>query len=549
MVGHLRSQWQLGICQFFAVQVHAPLTFPTFTRFLLALLTLALFPLALLSLPFLALTTAQHVNAQSTTSSITLTADSKSIYLGDTLVVEMEAVGLEGSVDIAPLFKSAELLRESQGTRIAVIDQRVVEVKIRRMEFLPRQEGQLLMGPLQGDSLAGGVSSNTLKVNVLPTIDEQWQPDSTDLQMSLTLTDGISNHPVSDNETPYVTYIGQHIIADIKLRHRHPIVDEELVLPAFDGFDVLAGHEQRRTIEADASPDAVPVDSGEQADKAEADRSSNTDSSAITSPVETDPSSSADSWRVIAWRYHLFAQRSGELTIGKVSWRGIVIRSRTQRAEFVKQVPARSVKIKPAADDAQWWLPASALSLEDSWSSDALELSAGDEVIRTITLEARDVLASHLPEVYPLQSRALSSTLIDQSRSQQLVGDHIQASAIYKFRMLAESPIPVFLDTVRVGWYDTTQSELREAIIPARRINVGLPERDDLLAALALNDKWTDRLALEVRSVASSFAYWHVSLIVLGLIACLMVGREIWIVLNDRFHPGSKNDKKNVPNL
>ena len=139
--------------------------------------------------------------------------------------------------------------------------------------------------------------------------------------------------------------------------------------------------------------------------------------------------------------------------------------------------------------------------------------------------------------------------MIDESRSQRLVGDHIQASATYKFRMLAESPIPVFLDTVRVGWYDTSQSELREAIIPARRINVGLPERADLLAALALDDNWTDRLALEIRSVGSRFAYWHVSLVVLGLIACLMLGREIWIVLNDRFSQKSRHNKNNIPYL
>ena len=480
-------RWPWRVRKSIAVHVHL----------LSVLLTDALFPLVFLSLILLSFNPVQHVSAATAASSITLTTDSDSIYLGDTLVIEMEAVGIDETVDIAPLLEGADLLRETRGTRIAVIDQNVVEVKLRRMEFLPRQEGPLLMGPLNGESITGGISSNTLKISVLPAIDEQWQPDLTDLQMSLTLTDGISGNPVSIDDTPYSTYIGQRIIADIKLRHRHPIADEELVLPEFEGFDVLAGHEQRRTVESDEL---------------------------------------ADNWRVIAWRYHLFAQRSGELTIGEMSWRGLAIRSRTQRAEFVKKIPARKIQIKPAIAGVQWWLPASSLSLQDNWSSDALELSAGDEVIRTITLDARDVLASHLPEVHPLQSRALSSALIDQSRSQQLVGNHIQASATYTFRMLAQSPIPVFLDTVRVGWYDTTSSELREAIIPARRINVGLPERDDLLAALALNNKWTDRLALEIRSVASRFAYWHVSLVVLGLIACLMLGREVLTVLRERFY-------------
>lgn len=485
-----------------------------YARLLYAVLSLTLLILTLSTLTHL-----QHVSAATSASSITLTQDSNSIYLGDSIVIEMEAVGIEGDVDITPLLKDAELLRETQGTRIAVIDQNVVEVKLRRIEFLPQQEGLLIMGPVQGESIAGIVSSNTLEFTVQPAITEQWQPDSADLQMSLTLTDGISGNRVPASE-PYTTYIGQRIVADIELRHRYPVVDEELVLPDFDGFDVLAGHEQRRTVEPDTTTGTKPVASNEATD--------NTDKT--------------ENSRLIAWRYHLFAQRSGQLTIGEVSWRGIAIRSRTQRAEFSKRIPPRTLQIKPAGEGIDWWLPASALSLEDDWSSDALDLSAGDEVNRTITLEARNVLASHLPEVQPLQSRALSSALIDQSRSERLVGDQIHASATYTFRMLAESPIPVFLDTVRVGWYDTTQSELREAIIPARRINVGLPERADLLAALALSDKWTDRLALEVRSVAAGFAYWHVSLVVLGLIASLLIGREMLTVLREKFHQRRPDD-------
>ena len=459
-----------------------------------------------LLLAVLSLAATQQLSAATEVPSITLSADSDSIYLGDTLVIEMEAVGIEDTVDISPLLKDADLLRESQGTRIAVIDQQVVEVKIRRMEFLPRQEGQLLMGPVQGDSIAESVSSNSVVVSVLPPVDEQWQPAATDLQMSLTLTDGISGKPVSTDDTPYQTYIGQRIIVDIELRHQYPIFDEELVLPDFAGFDVLPAYEQRRTIED-------------------------------------------DKWRVISWRYHLFAQRSGQLLIGEMLWRGVAIRSRTQRAAFTKRIPTSTVQIKPATEGIQWWLPASALSLQDSWSTDVLKLSAGDEVIRTITLDARDVLASHLPEVLPLQSRALSSTLIDQKRTQQLVGEHIQASATYTFRMLAESPIPVFLDTVRVGWYDTSNSEPREAIIPARRINVGLPERDDLLAALALGDNWEDRLALEARSFAGRFAYWHVSLVVLGLIACVMAGWEIRRVLREKFFAREKHSASDIPHL
>lgn len=428
------------------------------------------------------------------TPSITLSADSDTLYFGDTLVIELEAVGVLDTVDVSSLFRNADLLRETTGTRISVIEDRVVEVKLRRMEFLPRREGTIVFGPLQGESVAGLVTSNTLSFTVLPASNVQWQPDNDDLHISVTLSDANIENP--DSAATYNAYIGQRIIADIQLRHRHPIADEHILLPDFDGFDVLAEYEQRRTIEP-------PADEAED----------------------------NDGWRLISWRFHLFAQRSGKLNIGPVTWRGEAIRSRTQRAQFTQETGAMLVNIKPALASVDWWLATSDVSLSDSWSKDARELTAGDEVVRTITLAASDVLASHLPDVVPLESRAISSTLIGQSRKQVLLGDQIKASATFTFRLVAQSPIPVFLDTVRVPWYDTTRSELREAIIPARRINVGLPDRADLLAELALGTRWQDKFELQVRAAASRFAYWHVSLALLSLIALLLLTLELraWI--------------------
>ena len=429
------------------------------------------------------------------TPGITLSIDSDSIYLGDSVVIELEAVAVLDEVDTAVLFKDADLLRETTGTRIAVIDERVVEVKLRRMEFIPRKEGRVVFGPLTADSIDGNVISNTVQVDVLPAVLTQWQPDEDDLQIAITLDAGHNNAAKSKEQTPLSVYVGQRIVADIIIKHRFPIAEEDIVLPDLRGFDQLPEYEMRRTVENPApAADAVTV-----------------------------ADSSDSSWRVISWRYHLFAQRSGALSIDSVSWKGTAIRSRTQRAAFHKQTPIQSLHVKPSAQDVQWWLPASRVSLSDEWSKDPRELSAGDEIFRTIRLEASNVLASHLPEVTPLESRAISSEAIKQSREQILLDGNVQSIATFTYRMVAQSPIPVFLDTVRVPWYDPHQSQSREAIIPARRINIGLPDRADLLADLALKERWFDRIHLEIRSMTSRFAFWHVSLILLGLIVCILL--------------------------
>lgn len=424
--------------------------------------------------------------------SITLSSENDAIYLGDSVIIEMQTIGLIDAPDLSGLFNGADLLRETTGTRIAVIEGRVVEVKLRRMEFLPKREGAVNFGPLHGVAANGEIVSNSLVVNVAPPVDTNWQPDSDDFRVDISVWLDDAETMLMDANKEFsgviAPFVGQHITVDITLRQRYPTAEEEVLIPAFDGFDVLSQFTEKRTIEDDAN---------------------------------------GDSWRSIAWRYHLFAQRSGPLTIDGVRWSGTAIRSRTQRSPFQRETRPFTLNIQPALGNS-WWLPATRLSLTDDWSKDPRELSAGDEITRTITLTAANVLSNHLPDVVPLESRALKSTLIRHSRQQKLLEDTITATAEFEYRMVAQSPIPVFLDTVRVPWFNTLSNSSQEAIIPARRINVGLPDRADLLADIALNDSWWDKLILTLRGSVKTPALAHISLTLMGLGAAFLWLNEWW---------------------
>jgi len=172
-------------------------------------------------------------------------------------------------------------------------------------------------------------------------------------------------------------------------------------MPAFAGFDVLPIFEARRTIEGDGQ------------------------------------------WRQIAWRYLLHPIRSGEINIDPVQWSGTMIKSRSQRGEFDRTLSHPKLKVDSApADRPDWWLPATSVNLTDAWSKDVITLSAGDEIIRTITLTANNVLASQLPDIAPYPTRALTSTLIRTTRDHELINDQTVATAIFEYRMVAQSPIP-----------------------------------------------------------------------------------------------------------
>ena len=422
-------------------------------------------------------------------SKITIHSDTRSIYLGDSVILDIESTGLIDPLDVTQLKQSAGFLRETTGTRIAVIEGKVVEIAIRRMEFIPDKEGTQIYGPIAGNANHGDVLSNSISVQINPALNANWQPDENDLDGEIVFS---NNQPIA----------GEQIIADIKLRHKFQIANEKFSLPKFTDFDVLAVYEQRRTVET--TPIVETINSTSSSDDM------NT----------SDELPAQDNWRQVAWRLLLHPKKSGTVKVAPLTWSGTMIKSRSQRGDFNKTIFPAALQVQPIpAERPEWWLPATTLDVSDSWSKDVRTLSAGDEIIRTITLKANHILSKQIPTIEPYPTRALTSTLIRSTRDHTLNGDHTTATGVFEFRMVAQSPIPVFLDTVRVPWWNTATNTHEEAIIPARRINVGLPDRKDLLADLAINHSRVSQWILTLRS----YARWQPILITLGTLTALVL--------------------------
>ena len=368
---------------------------------------------------------------------ITLESETTDVFAGDAIVVDIEYTGLPEDPSFDRLRETAIFERETYGTRIAVVKGKVVEINIRRMEFTSEEPGTYLFGPLEVD----GILSNSIAVKVLPAGTSSWTAADQDATISLSLT-------------PENASIYQMLTLDITLNHTFPIADEDIILPRLDGFETRSLVTARRTI-------------------------------------------GFNSLREIKWKILLFPQTSGKHTIEPVQWSGTIVQSRTERAAFKRTSQAIDLSIQPANTDAatqnadqtrQWWLPASSLQLSEQWSKDVRELTAGEEVTRIIRLSANGVTSGQLPQPNILESHAINQTLVNVERNEALTSDGINSTATFTYRVNAQSPIPVFLDTVRVPWWNTIIGENDEAIIPARRINIGLPERADLLASLARNE-------------------------------------------------------------
>lgn len=391
-------------------------------------------------------------------SSINISVETPEIYAGDLVVLEIESIGLLDPLDIQPLLSKATFLRETTGTRIAVVKGKVVEIALRRMEFVANKEDTLIFGPLQADAVGGLISSNSVSVKVLPALDNIWSPEPGDSELTV-------------KTSMLDPLFGEQVLLVIELKHQHAIADETISLPPLDQFDVVPIHEERRTIDNDTDV------------------------------------------RKLSWRYLIHPRASGEIILGSVHWSGTMVRSRTQRGKFERTSDPIKFNVKPVqVENDDWWLPSTAVTISEQWSLDVKTLSAGDEVLRTITVVADGVIASQLPIVKPLQSRAIQTDLIKTHAEHKLINERTQATGVYTFRVTAMSPIPVFLDTVRVPWWNVNTDEMKQAILPARRINVGLPERDDMLAKLSLQGSIKDRLWYRLQS----FDAWQTIVVALA---------------------------------
>jgi len=374
---------------------------------------------------------------------INLQIDSSEVFFGDTIVLNVESTGLPDPIDFSPLLEHVSLLRETSGTRISVIGGKIVEIKLRWMDLQPNTPGLLVIGPL----LAGDISSNSVHVNVLDLVRPDWQPQKDDLQIKTTLA-------------PKSALVNQQVLLTIELLHRYALSGESVSLPALNHFSNRTIVSERRTFKDESKE-----------------------------------------WYRTEWRYLLFPRESGMLDVGNIEWSGTALKSRSERARFSRKMESLELPVAGATNTGStWWLPSAGVTLSEDWSEPPTTLRAGDELERIITIEAAAVLAGQIPTPVVPESRAIQQTLIDTKRVENLTGNSITSKAVFTYRVKAQSPIPVFLDTVRIPWWDTVANEAREAIIPARRINVGLPDRADLLSKAALQETGVNRFKLWLQS-------------------------------------------------
>ncbi|KAA0947810.1 MULTISPECIES: BatD family protein [unclassified Pseudomonas] len=188
---------------------------------------------------------------------------------------------------------------------------------------------------------------------------------------------------------------------------------------------------------------------------------------------------------VIEMRYAIYPQHSGELLIPAQIFSATLVEPRpTQDARPQGPKPGKlmhvssseiplKVKAKPALYPADApWLPASSLSLSESWNPEPDHAQVADSLTRSLTLKAEGLSSSQLPplpvtEINGLRRYPDQPVLSNQNSERGVIGSREDREALVPNRVGS-----LELPAVEVVWWNTHEDHLERTSLPARTVQV-----------------------------------------------------------------------------
>jgi hypothetical protein len=185
-------------------------------------------------------------------------------------------------------------------------------------------------------------------------------------------------------------------------------------------------------------------------------------------------------WLVHEIRYVIFPEQSGGLVIPPLTFtarevtgrRGLFDRGSGRPLRRATDPIAVTVLPTPPEFTGGTWLPATSLEIEESWSIPPEQLTVGDSATRTVRLVGAGLQGAQLP---PIGFDAPEG--LKYYPDQPLIEDRESSSGLTGVREDSAALVPTragryTLPEVRIPWWDTEAGVMREAILPARVLEV-----------------------------------------------------------------------------
>ncbi len=394
--------------------------------------------------------------AQAARAEVSASVDRDRIYEGDTLTLILESDGnVQGSPDLTPLQGDFEVLGTGRSSNIRIINGQQSISTGWQIRLRPRRLGDLIVPPLS----VGGEKTRPLVVHVGKVPPEVARKNAEQLFVETEIDSG--GHP---------PYVQQQVKLTVRLYYRVRLLDGELSEPTPDGdvvFERLGDDKRYETVR------------------------------------------NGKRYKVIEREYAMFPQRSGELHIPSVVFSGHAALRRPARSHrpssrldslmqrffgddpfmddffanspfgargkrLVARSPSQTLKVLPPPKDYHGsdWLPAAGIELHDSWTENPPQPRAGEPVTRVLTLRAKGLEASQLPQL-EIAPSADYKVYPEPATSRNLLADGWVVGELRReFAIVPTHAGKLVLPPIRVHWWDTQQNKERDTVLPRWELSV-----------------------------------------------------------------------------
>lgn len=185
-------------------------------------------------------------------------------------------------------------------------------------------------------------------------------------------------------------------------------------------------------------------------------------------------------------RYVIFPQRSGPLEIPDILFRGevtdgssnFVFRNLNTRrvTAFIDGVTIDVLERPQVAQDSEFWLPVSNLTVEESFDRDLATLQVGDSFVRTLTMVAEGLDGAVLPPFSPDQVAGVNLYPDPPEIDRTFVEGRIVGTRTEQTTMVVTEAGAIELPEVSIPWWNVDTDQQEVSVVPSTRFEVAAVE-------------------------------------------------------------------------
>ncbi len=351
--------------------------------------------------------------------------DRHTVQLGDSvdLSLRIGTTDIDQEPDFSVLQDDFEVMVPRRSSRHVIVNGRAESSTEWKVTLLPRRTGMLTIPPI-------------------PVGGSQTAPLSLEVTEAPARPDGAPQEPVFieasvDHEQVYVQ---QQLRLTLRIHHSVPLDNMSLSEPEFDNATVIKLPQNSFSRDVGGTP-----------------------------------------YVVHELRYAIFPDEPGELTIPELVFsatqptrtRSIFDLPGSGRA-IRKLTPQIQIAVKPipAEFTGPVWLPASNLTLVQSWSENPHQLVAGESITRTLNLQAEGLPADVLP---PLPTPDLPGARLygDQPVLDNQVDDRgVNGKRVERAALIPTQAGQLEIPGIKVIWWDVESDQQQEAVLTPQLLSV-----------------------------------------------------------------------------